>query len=185
MRKTRADAVLLNLPEDQQAKLADWLLSGVPYHEAKVLAEKEFGVSVRSLSSFSEFFSAVCAPHLLARRRRALGAAGERAQEAEIHSGAAFDAATLDALRQKAYELAESPQTDPRDVKAVMMLLLKARDQDFEREKLTLDRQKFEFDAAKACLEKLPELKAIATDKGLDSQQRIEQVRMKLFGMAA
>lgn len=182
MRKPRSDAVLLNLPEEQQCKLADWLLSGVPYHEAKILAEKEFGVSLKSLSPFKEFWQQVCQPHLLARRSRSLGAAGVRAEEAAKHSGAAFDTATLDALRQKAYELAESPGAEAKEVKAVMMLLLKARDQDFEREKLAFDRQRFEFDAAQACLKQLPELKAISSNRGLNQTEKVEQIRLRLFG---
>ena len=93
--------------------------------------------------------------------------------------------ATLDALGQKAYELAESPNADPKDVKAVMMLLLKASDQAFRRERLELDKQKFQFDAAEACLKALPELKAIASDKGLSDAQRVEAVRLKLFGVVA
>jgi len=47
---------------------------------------------------------------------------------------------------------------------------------------ISLDRAKFEFDAAKACLARLPELKAISTDKGLTQAQQVEQIRLKLFG---
>lgn len=184
MRKTRSDAVLLNLPEEQQAKLAEWLLSGVPYHEAKVLAEKEFGIAVRSLSSFGEFWSAVCQPALLAKRRKLAGAAEARAEEAGRHPGA-FDRATLDAITQRAYELAENSNSEAKDVKAVMMLLLKARDQEFREKKLAFDREKFEFDAARACLLKLPELRAVANDKGLSSAQKVEQIRLRLFGEPA
>ena len=75
MRKLRADAALLNLPEDQQAKLADWLLSGIPYHEARARVEKEFGVSPTRLVAFTSFWRRVCVPQLLQRRRRAPTAA--------------------------------------------------------------------------------------------------------------
>lgn len=54
-----------------------------------------------------------------------------------------------------------------------------------QREVVTeLDRNKFEFDAAKACLAKLPELKAIATNKQLSEDERLEQARLALFGSA-
>lgn len=43
-------------------------------------------------------------------------------------------------------------------------------------------REKFEFDAAKACLKQLPLLKAISADRSLNDDQRIEQIRLKLFG---
>ena len=50
---------------------------------------------------------------------------------------------------------------------------------------LSLDRDKFQFDAAKACLARLPELKVISSDKGLNYSQKVEQIRLKLFGVAA
>ena len=54
-----------------------------------------------------------------------------------------------------------------------------------QREVVTeLDRNKFEFDAAKACLAKLPELKAIASNKQLSEDERLEQARLALFGSA-
>lgn len=142
MRKTRSDAVLLNLPEEQQAKLAGWLLAGMPYHEAKVLAEKEFGVTLRSLDSFRSFWQEVCQPQILARRRRAVSTAEERALEAKKNPGQ-FDLATMDAIRQRAYELAESPEASPKDVKAILMLLLKARDQDRQERELELSLTKY------------------------------------------
>lgn len=184
MRKPRSDAVLLNLPEEQQCKLADWLLNGMPYHEAKLLAEEEFGVALKSLSAFQDFWQQVCQPLLLAKRRKLAGAADERAEEAKRSPGQ-FDLATLDAIAQKAYELAESANADPKDVKSLMMLLLKARDQNFEEKKLAFDRQKFEFDAAAACLKQLPTLKAISTNKALNQNEKVEQIRLRLFGMVA
>ncbi len=184
MRKTRSDAVLLNLPEEQQCRLSEWLLSGMPYHEARVLVEKEFGLALKSLSPFGVFWREVCGPALLARRRRMAGSAGERAEEVAKHPGS-FDQATLDAISQKAYELAISPNASPKDMKAVLMLVLKGRDQEFEREKLAFDKTRFEFDAAKACLAKLPELKVISGDKGLSEGQKVDQIRLKLFGVVA
>ena len=141
MKKPRSDAILLNLPEEQQAKLADWLLSGMPYHEARVLVEKEFGKSVKSLSAFAEFWCAVCQPALLSRRSRALGAASVRAEAVRLNAGE-FDIATLDAIKQKAYELAESPDANPKDVKSILTLVLKARDQDLEERRISLLEQK-------------------------------------------
>lgn len=180
MRKTRSDAILLNLPEEQQAKLADWLLSGVPYHEAKVLAEKEFGISLKSLAPFQSFWREVCAPALLARRRRAVSTADIRAEEAGKNP-AQFNRATLDALEQKAYELAESPEADPKEVKAVMTLLLKAQDQDIRREQLALEREKFEEMKRKAA--QADQAKGVMENKELSIKQR--EARMKeIFGIA-
>lgn len=153
MNKPRPESKLLNLPEEQQAQLAEWLLSGMPYHEAKVLVQKEFGVSV-SLSKFSAFWAAVCSPALLAKRARAVNLANDVADQARKHPGK-FDEATIDALKQKAFELASSPNGKPKDVKALFALVLKAKDQEAGEKRLKLDERKV------AILEK----KAAAYDK--------------------
>lgn len=176
--------MLLTLPEEQQCKLADWLLNGMPYHEANVLVGKEFGVALRSLSAYSVFWREVCEPELLARRRRMVKSSEARAEEADRHPGQ-FDKATLDAIAERAYALAISPQSEAKDVKAVMMLLLKAQDQSRKERELSLSVDKFQFDAAKACLKVLPSLKAIASDKGLSELEKVQQIRLKLFGVVA
>ena len=135
--------MLLNLPEEQQAKLADWLLGGMPYHEANVLVGKEFGCALRSLSSYSVFWREVCEPALLRRRSKMVASAEARAEEVERQPGQ-FDKATLDAIAERAYALAISPQTPAKDVKAVMMLLLKARDQDLHERELGLALSKYQ-----------------------------------------
>ncbi|HEX7860811.1 MAG TPA: hypothetical protein VF773_10820, partial [Verrucomicrobiae bacterium] len=61
--------------------------------------------------------------------------------------------------------------------------VLKAKDQSLEAQRLTLDRDKFQFDAAAACLKKLPELKAIASNTKLDHDAKLTQIRMHLFGV--
>lgn len=183
MSKPRSDAILFNLPEEQQAKLADWLLGGMPYHQAKVLVEKEFGITFKSLTPFTAFWEQVCAPHLLARRRQLGKTAEVRAEEAKLSPGK-FDAATLDALKQKAYELAESPNADPKDVKSVMMLLLKAQDQEYKNRKLALDVEKFEFDAVDAIMANPPKFKATLQSTSLSEKQKRDQLRLQLFGAA-
>ena len=180
MKKPRSDAKLLNLAEEQKAQLADWLLSGVPYHRVRELLEKEFKVEV-SLSTISAFYDAYCAAELIVRRKRAVSTADEIADEAAATPGR-FDAATIDALKQKAFELSINPGADPKEIKSLFMLVLKSRDQDLDERQLKLDREKFEFDAAKAALKKLPELKAIAGNKTLDENAKLTQIRMKLFG---
>ncbi len=47
-----------------------------------------------------------------------------------------------------------------------------------------LDREKFEFDAAAAALEKLPELTEIAQTPGIEEGEKLERVRLALFGVA-
>lgn len=184
MKKPRSDAKLLNLPEEQQAKLAEWLLSGMPYHAAKALVERPapdgFGLSV-SLHALSSFWAEVCAPLLLNRRARAVSTADAVAEEAGRQPGR-FDAATIDQLKQKAFELSISPQADPKDVKALFMLVLKARDQTLEERRIELDKDKFEFNAAEACLKHLPQLRQIASQAAASDTEKIQDIRKLLFG---
>ena len=71
---------LLNMPEEHQARLADWLLGGMTYHEANLLVEKEFGLKLSSsYGRYSRFWAEVCVPHLVARRSRMAGTAEARA----------------------------------------------------------------------------------------------------------
>lgn len=169
---------LLQMPDAQQAKLAEWMLGGMPYHEANVLVEKEFGVAAsRSLERYTSFWNAVCVPHLLARRRRMLGTAESRADAAEAQPGK-FDAATLDALKQKAYELAEDPNADAKQVKAIMTLLLKARDQDLDERRLNLDARKLALLEKKAAA--FDKLKEASTSKGGLTQETIAKIEREL-----
>lgn len=180
LKKPRSDAKLLNLPEEQQMQLADWLLAGMPYHLAKKRISEEFGVSC-GVAALSGFYSEVCVPVLLKRRTRAREAAEEIAIEATKSPGQ-FDSATVDAIKQKAFELAISPLSEPKDVKALFMLLQKSRDQDLKAQTLDLDRNKFEFSAAEACLKHLPQLRAIAGKSNLDQRSKIDAIRRQLFG---
>lgn len=147
MRKPRSDSKLLSLSEEKQAQLVEWLLAGMPYHEAQKLVEKEFGIRC-SLSAFSGFYSVCCQQHLLRRRDQAVSTANEVAAMAEKNPGQ-FDTATIDAIRQKAFELAISPAASAKDVKALFSLITKTRDQELKAQQIELERRRVEMLEAK------------------------------------
>lgn len=179
--KPRSDAKLLNLPEEQQAQLADWLLGGMPYHEARTRVEETFGVAVKSLSAFSQFYFVVCRPHLLRKRAQAATMAEEVAEEAR-KSPAQFDAATIDAIKQRAFELAISPHSSPKDVKAIFMLLQKSRDQEIKAGQLALARDRYEVDCCTKFLEWLKDAKAREiAESGLSNSEKIAALRKAYF----
>jgi hypothetical protein len=124
------------MPEERQAELAEWLLSGMPLHAAREAVSKQFGV-VCSLASLSRFYQLVCVPVLLRRRSQAVAAAEEVAEAARSTPGR-FDAATIDAIQQKAFELAISPMSSAKDVKAMYMLLQKSRDQEIKERQVSV-----------------------------------------------
>lgn len=183
MRKPRSDAKLMNLPEEQRSQLAEWLLQGRPFHVVLGMVKETFKVST-SLGALSHFYRVECTDALIARRRRAVRTAEEICDAVKKDPGR-FDAATIDALKQQAFELAISPSADPRDVKALFSLVLKSRDQDVDEKELALARERFEFDAAKSALEHVAALKQIAGNKTLGEQEKLDAVRKRLFGVVA
>ena len=176
MRKTRSDSKLLNLPEEAQMQIAEWLLDGMPYHKAKELTEKPvaeggFATSV-SLSAFSSFWQEVCVPALHARRARNLETAREIEEQIEAHPGS-WDRPTIDALKQKAWELANQPGGNPKDVKALFTLVLKSRDQELDERKIRLQEKRLELAEA---------AEDLAKDEGLTSQEKESRLKA-IFGI--
>jgi hypothetical protein len=53
---------------------------------------------------------------------------------------------------------------------------------DYNERTLQLHRDKFEFDAAEVCLRKLPELKVISSNPELSDIEKIDRIRLELFG---
>jgi hypothetical protein len=174
MSKPKANAKLLNLPEAQQAQLAEWLLDGLPYHKAQELVLKEFGVQV-GLTAFTGFWEEVCAPALVARRRRMVGTAEEVATEAAASPGR-FDSATVDALKQRAFELAIKPNADPKEVKAIFALVLKSRDQEINAEQLKIEERKMKLLEQKAALADQAEAVAKEPLSAEEQQRRIKEI---------
>lgn len=180
-RKPRSDAKLLNLADEVQAAIADYLLSGMPYHQAREVVAKEFGVTA-SLGAFAQFYQAVCVPALLRKRSQAAAAAEQLAEEVTRSPGA-WDQATVDAIKQKAFELAIAPSSSPKDVKALFVLIQKARDQDIKREELDLQRQKFQRETAELFLEHVESAQAreIAASAA-PRASKIEELGQLMFG---
>jgi len=168
------------LDDAQQAALADWLLSGMPYHQARELVQKDFGLRV-ALSAFTPFWQTVCAPALVARRHRAVSTANDVAAAAAADPGR-FDDATIDALKQKAFELSISPHALPGQVKALFSLVLKSRDQDLKSDQVNLARQKFQRDTAALFLTWSADQRAQAISASPSSNaDKIEQLGKLMF----
>lgn len=117
-------------------------MEGVPYAVIRQRIKDEFCIEVKSFDTLSRFWNENAAAALVAKRQRAVSLADEIAGEAAKTPGR-FDQATIDALRQKAFELAVQPGSDPRDVKALYMLVLKSRDQELDEKALAFDQEKF------------------------------------------
>jgi len=143
-RKFRSDAKLLNLHENDRDQLADWLIGGMSYKEAQ---DRVYGLSrvwVSSLTHFSEFWTLVCVPRMMARRQALLGEAKSQASAAHGQpDDHFFDAATADSLRQRAYRLARCSGSTADDLRFALEIHLRLRNADIQDSKLSIERCKY------------------------------------------
>lgn len=152
------------------------------------LAQDGVTVSVQRLSSWwSSRQTALMQERLLA--QIANGARACREVESALEQNGAPELETLIKLhRVLILKLSTEGNVEAEQLELVNRMMREvikfARLQQLSAQ-LDLDRDRFEFDAAKSCLAKLPELKVISSDKGLSESQKVEQIRLKLFGVAA
>jgi hypothetical protein len=174
MRKPRSDSKLDALDVDQQRQLCEWLLTpGLNYERIKELVLDEFNTST-SGSALSSFYQSYVGAYVLERRRRAVGLAQEVGDELKRQPGQ-FSQATIDALEQKAFELAQNPMVDPKEVKAIFSLVLKARDQ-------SLQRDKFEIETCEKILQATNDKRTQAiANSNISNAEKIAQLRQTYF----
>ena len=174
-KKVRSDALLKNLPAERQEQIIEWCdkpndredgeprpgTGGFPFAREQLAADG-VRVSLRALSDFWSWW------HL------------------QRDMDAVFDIQEMVATRTGDPALARSTaetvflnlSVAKQDAK-VFAAATKAAD---SRRALDMDREKFQFDAAKAVLAKLAELKTIARDRALSEDDKITQVRLRLWG---
>lgn len=90
--------------------------------------------------------------------------------------------------RVLALQLATASATDPAMIDAAeraTKMALEFAKLEAKRSEVQLATDKFQFDAATACLKLLPELKAVAADNGLTEPEKVQEIRRKLFGVVA
>lgn len=134
-RKARADSKLDGLPPARHAELVQGLLCGWSYLQAIDWLAVECGVSV-SLSSFTPFHRRHVEPVLRERKQFAALSAATLAKLAK--ETAAFDAAAIGELKEYAYRLIRSPESDPEEARRWMETLIKAQAGQRDDRKLSL-----------------------------------------------
>lgn len=171
------------------ARLQEWFLSGKTLKEAQEqLALDGCSVSLGRLSEWWQSRQASMQEEALL-KQIASGAAQCREVEEQFAKAPAPEFDTLIKLhRVLILKLSTQGNADPEMLELVNRMMKPvvqfARLQQLNAQ-LALDRSKFEFDAATACLKVLPALKAISQDKGLSEPQKVQQIRLKLFGVLA
>ena len=167
-RRARSDtAVRQLLTPEQRAKMDAWLFDEqVPYEEIVRRSESEFGHKF-SISGIGRY----CRQEKWASvTRKASGGSGYQAllqtlNEAALRAAQDFDIGN-----------------DPRTVAEITKVLVAARQEANHALRAATTREKFEFDAATACVIHQAKVQTIVADEALDDGQRILKIRHELFG---
>jgi hypothetical protein len=167
-------------------RLEEWFLAGKTLKEAQEQLRLDgCAVSLGRLSAWWQGRQAARQEEELL-RQIASGAAQHKAVEAEFARHPAPELETIIKLhRVLIMKLSTQANAEPDLLETLGRLMkpvlefAKLNEKRLDRE---LDRDRFEFDAAQACLKALPELKVISADSGLSETQKVEQIRLRLFG---
>jgi len=191
--KLSARNPLSALNSEQFALIEKWLFSeNLSYKAVIRRCQEQFNVKTGTKALFNFY------RHMRQRMNTNLIIAG--AETANATGEAAADAATnaspeqneemyqkiLKAVGAIAFKKAmdERGAPDHATVRDYTKLLSNARRENLQDKRLAFDREKWEFEASEACLKKLPELKVISTNARIPYQEKIRQIRLKLFGSA-
>jgi hypothetical protein len=123
-RKARGDSKLDALLEPRRNELAAGMLDGWTYDQAREWCRTECGVKV-ALSAFTPFYRRHVEPLLRERKRFAALTADTLVRMAADTES--FDAAALVELKEYAYRLIRTPETDPKEARAWMETLIRAQ----------------------------------------------------------
>ena len=193
MAKVRTDSWAAGLSEEQswalysKARRCQW-------QEAAAWAVKEFGLEKGP--SRTAFYAWLTAMREEEHEHRMGQAAIAAAEAAALGGRCTKDEALIQAFKALATDVALTTgdaKTASAFVNSAMAikdrlqkeqeLALKSAAQSTKDEQLKLAREEFEFDAAKAAMEKAAEIKTISADDALAADEKIAKVRAALFGV--
>ena len=165
MKKLRSDSTFARLTPQQLAEIDDLLMAGTGYAEVQQRL-CEYGQSC-SQTSIADYYQTHVAPRKWARQQRV-------ASELALLSAEGVDDATLLAVRQATLELALTPGSDPKALRMLYDLVLKAQAQQLDERRLKL---------MEARARKAEEAEAAAKDEALTEEERQAKV-LAIFGMS-
>ncbi|HEX7861120.1 MAG TPA: hypothetical protein VF773_12375 [Verrucomicrobiae bacterium] len=176
---------LSDLSNEQQDQLLAWLeLFPIKQVLEKVAAPAPEGFGIKTYPTTLRRFYA---------RRRAGNSREDSQLATELvdttDPAPQVDSAIALGVRQIAFELSNSPRIGPKQFKALSRWVLKLRDQEhaekefaLARERLALDRERFQFNAARQALLHHDKLGEIMKDDNTDDEDKINAARRALFG---
>ena len=169
-KKPRGDSVLKTLPAERQSVIAE---HGVAHTLEETVAWLRADGLKTSRSALSEFLSWYSLRQQLARNESTVETLLKNLQTENPD----WTPEQIQSAGQSFFTALALQQQDPKAWFMTQQLAIR-------KDQLSLDKNKFEFDATRAALAKLPELKAISSNKELSEDQKLEQARLALFGSA-
>lgn len=173
--------------DEERPWLRDYKLDVVPHLEGRGLAVPSRAGWYRFLERMREREAARRVLSVETSKRIARGIQKVQVDKklaADMFTGLSVDAASSgndEAAKMLADAAAKYAAADLAEKK----LELDRAAQATKEEQLRLAREKFEFDAAKAAMEKASHIRSISTDDSLSADEKISAVRAALFGEAA
>lgn len=182
-RKGRSDSVLRSLPPEQRAKVDAWLFEEETSHaEVAKRCREQFGVELAE-SSVGRY-SQQERPRYEARRMAGARNEGKATVRERMMAAEEQYHALLERLNRVALLGAQQLEIEPEPqmVRDLTKVLISARREASLALSTATAREKFEFDAATACLVHCVQVQSIADDESLDDAERVQKIREELFG---
>jgi hypothetical protein len=177
--KARSDSILSGLPPEQQAKVKAWLFEdNLSFGAVMGRCQTELGVEV-SKSSVMRYYRRETS------RRRRVNSMRRRELSPDAAGNADEFYAELVATAVEMALQSARGEVDAEKRRAFVectKLMISARREGNYARRVDLAREKFEFDAATACLVHQVRVQCIVEDEALDDGQRIMKIREELFG---
>lgn len=176
-RKTRCDRWDAALTDEQVWRAFD-VFARSKWAEFLAWAEKELaGVKIPSRNSMYEWHADMSEKESAHRVRQS--------RETREEIGKLAETSALDAELVAAYKSMGAKAAllgNKAEAVALTKMALGLAGQQVEAEKVKLQRDRFEFDAAKKAMEKAALIKGIMSDSSMDDDAKILKVRQALFG---
>ncbi len=179
--KARSDSKLNGLTAEQQAKVKRWLFEeNVSFAGVAERCRAEFGVELSKTSVIRYYRREASVRRLEA----SLNHRREGRPDAAIGDANAYYGELMATAGEMALESARGDVDDAKRrafVDCTKLLIAARREGNYAR-RVDLAREKFEFDAATACVMRQMEIQMVLEDDSLTDEERIRSVREELFG---
>lgn len=172
-RKPNANAKLRNLPPEQKTALTDWLVDeGISYADARERIAEQFGVTT-SLGAISDFWQKEC----FSLRFRKARSVADQIVSVMREGDNGFDEATLNAIGQRAFNLATAQDAEVDDLVQLVKVIGDSKKLQLQVDKLEVEKRKLALLERKAAA--FDALEKAADAPGGLTPETILQIREK------